>query len=352
MNDTILSKRQKAILNIISSQDEVSREEIAQQLASGYEVSKPTIIRDLDVLIKQGFIRTRGDARAHKYFSATQNPLLKVFDVDEYFKSEPDKRVGVKTTFDFEIFEHLSSLYLDSEKNLLKKTSRSFSKAEQSVDPTIIKRELERFVIELSWKSSQIEGNTYTLLETESLIKDKTLARGKKKEEAVMILNHKAAFETILSHKNDFAVLNISNISQLHNVLVKDLEVTTGLRKHAVGITGTTYRPLDNQHQVREALEKLISIVNKNKNPLEKALIICAMIPYIQPFSDGNKRTARMLANAVLLAADLYPLSYRSVGEDEFKKALILFYEQNSIVYCKKLFIEQFIFANQTYFRS
>ncbi len=324
---------------------------MANQLATEYSVSKATLIRDLTVLLKNRLIRSEGAARARKYHSASHSPLLRVFDVGEYFRSEPDKRVGVKTAFDFGIFERLSNLYLETEITLLQEKSQSFSQATRAIDSTILKRELERFVIELSWKSSKIEGNTYTLLETESLIKDKIEASGKKREEAIMILNHKAAFETILNHRNDFAVLSVSNISQLHNVLVKGLGVTAGLRKHAVGITGTTYRPLSNEHLVREALEKTINVVNKNKNPLEKALIVSAMIPYVQPFSDGNKRTARMLANAVLLAADLYPLSYRSVGEEEFKKALILFYEQNSLVYCKKLFIDQFVFAIKTYFR-
>ena len=102
---------------------------------------------------------------------------------------------------------------------------------------------------------------------------------------------------------------------------------------------------------IREALEKTIDVINKINDPFEKALIAHLMIPYIQPYVDGNKRTARMLTNAILLAYDLYPLSYRSVDEDEFKKALILFYEQLSIVYIKDLFIEQVKFANGNYFQ-
>ncbi len=118
-----------------------------------------------------------------------------------------------------------------------------------------------------------------------------------------------------------------------------------------MGITGTIYQPLDNQFQIQEAMKKLIKVVNKIKNPLEKSLIVNAMIPYIQPFADGNKRTGRMLGNAILLAGDYYPLSYRSVDEDEFKKALILFYEQNSIFHLKKLLTEQLLFVFKTYFR-
>lgn len=82
----------------------------------------------------------------------------------------------------------------------------------------------------------------------------------------------------------------------------------------------------------------------------EKALVLLAMISYIQPFGDGNKRTARMLSNAVLLANDYYPLSYRSVDEVEYKEALLLFYEQNNLFHLKRIFVEQQKFAIENYF--
>ncbi len=123
-----------------------------------------------------------------------------------------------------------------------------------------------------------------------------------------------------------------------------------GLRKTPVGIVGTNYRPLDNQHQIKEAVEKLVKIINKLKNPIEKALTTVIMISYIQPFEDGNKRTGRILANAILLANNYCPLSYRSIDEAEYKKAVIIFYENNSLAYFKELFIEQFNFAVDKYF--
>jgi len=219
------------------------------------------------------------------------------------------------------------------------------------LSPDILKRELERFGIELSWKSSKIEGNTYTLLEAETLIKESKAARGKTNIETLMILNHKQAFEQILKIKKDFKNLSLPLIGKLHQILTKNLSVKTGIRKHAVGITGTTYQPLGNAHQIREAMEKMVSVINTNTSPLEKALIANTMLPYIQPFTDGNKRTGRMLTNAILLAYDYYPLSYRSVDEDEFKKALIIFYEQGTIYHFKNLFLDQLIFSYNTYFK-
>ena len=351
MNDTILIQRQKYILNLINQSEGLLREEIQKKIELLYPVSRVTLIRDLNILLKNNLIKSQGLARATKYFAGEMNRLLRKFDIDRYFYEDSDNRKDTKKTFDFEILQNLHNLFSKGETEMLHKLCHSFQKETDKLNPDILKRELERFVIELSWKSSKIEGNTYSLLETESLIKEQKQVVGKSKDEAIMILNHKIVFEEILKNKNDFKNLSISKINQLHNLLVKNLNVTTGIRKQAVGITGTTYQPLDNEHQLKEVYKKIILIINKNDDVFEKALIAHFMISYIQPYSDGNKRTARMLTNAILLAYDLYPLSYRSVNEDNFKKALILFYEQGSIYEIKKLFIEQLEFANATYFR-
>lgn len=349
MNETI-TPRQARILNFITSSNGIGREAIRVEIEKTYNVSKPTLIRDLNTLQKQKRIKCIGKGPLTKYYPYTVNPLLREFNLDAYFSVDPDKRIA-KRSFDFKIFDYLSRLFTQEELSLLDIYKKSYSQATFHLDPSVLKRELERFTIELAWKSSKIEGNTYTLLETETLIKEQKEAKGKTKEEAIMILNHKSAFDEIVKNRKDFATLSLSIITQLHNVLVKDLRVTTGIRKQAVGITGTTYVPLDNEHQLREVFEKTIMSINTTENIFEKAFIALVMIAYIQPFTDGNKRTARMITNAVLLAHDLYPLSYRSVNEDMFKKALILFYEQGSINEIKRLFIEQVHFANETYFR-
>lgn len=351
MNDTILIPRQKYILNLINQSEGLLREEIQKEIQSLYPISRITLIRDLNILLENKLIKFQGQARATKYFSIEKNIILRKFDINRYFIDDSDNRKNTEKSFNFKIFENLHNLFSQNELETLNKICHSFNKETNKLNPDILKRELERFVIELSWKSSKIEGNTYSLLETESLIKEQKEVTGKSKEDAIMILNHKTAFEEILKNKNDFKNLSISKINQLHNLLIKNLHVTTGIRRQAVGITGTTYQPLDNEHQLREAYEKTVNVINNSKDIFEKALISHFMISYVQPYTDGNKRTSRMLTNAILLAYDLYPLSYRSVNEDDFKKALILFYEQGSIYEIKKLFIEQIKFANETYFR-
>ncbi|MBW7960690.1 Fic family protein [Patescibacteria group bacterium] len=351
MNDTIFTLRQRYLVNLVNQSEGLSRKEIQNGIRSIYPASKITIIRDLNILIKNRSIRKLGRARALKYFPVERNRVLRKFDIDRYFAIEPDQRKNILTRFDFGIFDNLKDLFFQSELDTLKKVCKSFSQKINRLQQDILKRELERFTIELSWKSSKLEGNTYTLLETESLINERRQAKGKTKEEAVMILNHKLAFEKILNNKDQFKELSVSKVNQLHNLLVKDLKISTGIRRQTVGITGTAYIPLDNEYQLKETLEKTLLIANKAKNVFEKALIVLCMISYIQPYSDGNKRVSRMLTNAVLISHDLYPLSYRSVDEDNFKKALILFYEQGSLFELKKIFIEQIRFANKTYFR-
>jgi Fic family protein len=351
MNETVgLSSRQKSILNILAQSDKLSRKQIAKKLSISHPTSKATLARDLATLLKGGRIEALGDGPKRVYQSSISNPLLKYVDLGQYFALDPDDRQDAKTSFNLDIYTELHDLILPEEIEELKTTFRSYTQSTESLDQTIRDRELERFMIELSWKSSKIEGNTYSLLETETLIKENQEAQGHSKSEALMILNHKDAFKTIVKHRSDFRELSLGKVLELHNILVKDLSIVTGIRTHAVGITGTSYRPLDNEWQIKKSLERLISTVNETTHPFEKALIISSMLAYLQPFADGNKRTARMLSNAVLLAYDYFPLSYRSVDENEFKSALVLFYEINNLYRIKRLLLDQYRFALKTYF--
>ena len=352
MNETIgLNQRQKIIFNLLSETEFLSRDLISQKLGKDYLVSKATLARDIQGLVKLKAIKINGSGPKLTYSIMSVHPLLKPVDLEVYFKIDSDNRINIKQSFQFEIFNNLINLINNDEKKTLESIFKSFSQIKRTLDPTILERELERFLIELSWKSSKIEGNTYTLLETEALIKQEKEALGKTKMETEMILNHKRAFKFILENISDFKVLRLNRLLELHNVLTQNLGITSGIRKNAVGITGTLYRPLDNEWQIREMLQKLIVLLNKTKYPLEKALVANSMIAYLQPFADGNKRTARMFSNAILMANDHFPLSYRSVDENEYKESMLLFYETNNLFHVKRLFLEQYRFALETYFR-
>jgi Fic family protein len=187
-------------------------------------------------------------------------------------------------------------------------------------------------------------------LETERLLRESKTAAGKTKEEAVMLLNHKDALRFVLDNPDYLKELTINRIEDIHTLLTKELSVDKGLRHRRVGITGTQYRPLDNEFQIREAMRDTCTLINSRKNVFEQALLALVLLSYIQPFMDGNKRTERITSNALLIANGYCPLSFRTVDSIDYKKAMLIFYEQNNLYAFKQIFINQYEFAVREYF--
>jgi Fic family protein len=165
-----------------------------------------------------------------------------------------------------------------------------------------------------------------------------------------MLLNHKEAIDCIVSNPNYLSPLTISKIEDIHSILIKNLGVDRNIRKGRVGISGTNYRPLDNDYQIKEALQDMCNLVISRNSVFEKALLLLVLISYIHPFVDGNKRTARIISNAILIGNNYCPISFRTVDSVEYKKAMLIFYEQNNITAIKEIFMNQFEFAVSTYF--
>lgn len=344
-----LSKRQIQILKLLSQKD-LTRSEIENYLEKTYSVSKATIVRDLTDLIALKFIEQKSSGPSTFYTIKNLPYDLPLFDLDEYFKVDTDKRKVLDEKFGSTLIDKVGDFFSKEELTVLENTKTSFSKRINSKNDTEIKKELERFVIELSWKSSQIEGNTYTLLDTENLIKNNVEAKNHSELEKQMILNHKYAFDYTLKNPTEFKEFSAKGLDAIHTLVVKNLGISPGLRSHGVGISGTKYLPLDNKYQIEDALAKLEKKLKTLKSPFVKAFGTLLFVSYIQPFADGNKRTARMLSNAILLSNNCYPLSYRSVDEAYYKKAQILFYEQHNIFYFKEIFKEQYKFSVDNYF--
>ena len=273
-------------------------------------------------------------------------------DLATYFDKDIDER-EVQESFNFDLIRDVLpkvEIFTKEELEVLNAAQMEFEKNTEGMTELEYRKEMERLGVDLSWKSSQIEGNTYSLLETERLLKDKKTASGKTKEEAIMLLNHKDALDFVLDVPDYLKELSVHRIEDIHSILTKELEVDRNIRHRRVGITGTNYRPLDNEFQIREALEDTCTLVNGKDNVFEKALLTLVLLSYIQAFVDGNKRTARITSNAVLIANGYCPISFRTVDSIDYKKAMLMFYEQNNIAAFKNIFIEQFLFAVKTYF--
>ena len=314
--------------------------------------SDSTMKRLLSAAVKEGNIETAGRGPATKYKLTPQAHVTMPLDLATYFDKDIDER-EVQESFNFDLIRDVLpkvEIFTKEELEVLNDAQMEFEKNTEGMTELEYRKEMERLGVDLSWKSSQIEGNTYSLLETERLLKDKQTASGKTKEEAIMLLNHKDALDFVLDIPDYLKELSVHRIEDIHSILTKELEVERNIRHRRVGITGTNYRPLDNEFQIREALEDTCTLVNGKDNVFEKAFLTLVLLSYIQAFVDGNKRTARITSNPILIANGYCPISFRTVDSIDYKKALLMFYEQNNIAAFKKIFIEQFLFAVKTYF--
>ena len=344
------NKRQQQIIEFVKQNGPCSSKEIFDRLGESF--SYATLKRILTGLITDNYLLSTGQGKGTKYLLSPAWELICPVDIESYYEKEIAERQIIEN-FNLEVITNVLmkfNSFTVSELEKLELLQKEYKKNIAELSESEYNKELERLAIDLSWKSSQIEGNTYTLLETERLLKEKETASGKTKEEAVMLLNHKDALDFIIEHKDYLSPLTVSKIEDIHSILTKELAVERNLRKRRVGISGTNYKPLDNEFLILEALENTCDVINKKENVFEKALLALVLISYIQPFMDGNKRTARIVSNAILMNNDYCPLSFRTVDSIDYKKAMLIFYEQNNISSFKQIFINQFAFAVKTYF--
>jgi fido (protein-threonine AMPylation protein) len=314
------------------------------------DVTERTLQRDLNELIEQKLIERSGEARAVSY-EVTHAGRININlsgDLLEVLFAEEDRR---PLGYDFDRLTVLAKqpLFSEAEAKQLDTYNAAFQEKLKTAPADIIRRERERITIELSWKSSQFEGNTYSLLETETLLKEGIPAKGKTQEETTMVVNHKKALDFSEKHKDIFASsLQVQTVVELHKLLAEGL-FDYGLRERLVGVTGSVYKPLENKFQLEEELKRLCDVINAKQSIYEKALLAFTYICYLQPFNDGNKRTGRILANAILYANDSFPLSLRAVDVNTYKLAILAFYELGTLGNAKKAFIDQAKFAAENY---
>ncbi len=346
----MLTANEIIIIDYLKSRKESSSKEIFE--GTSIPISYATLKRSLSKLVETNILETKGKGKGTKYLISSIFEVIQPVDIESYYLKEIDER-KIKETFNFSIISEVfakTTIFTALELEKLNHLQLTFEKNITTLSKNEYLKEFERLAIDLSWKSSQIEGNTYSLLETERLLKEKETALGKTKEEATMLLNHKEALDFILENPDYLYPLQINKIEDIHSILIKELNVERNLRKRRVGISGTNYKPLDNEYQIIEALELTCELINKKQNIFEKSLLVLVLISYIQPFMDGNKRTARIVSNAILISNRYCPISFRTVDAIEYKKAMLLFYEQNNISRFKEIFINQFEFAVKTYF--
>lgn len=205
------------------------------------EMSDATIKRVLSKAVKDGMVLVIGKGRATKYRLTPQAHVTMDLNLDTYFDKDVDER-EVQEGFNFELINDILpkvELFAPEELNILNSAQEQFRQHLSEMNDTEYRKEMERLGIDLSWKSSQIEGNTYSLLETERLLREKETASGKTKDEAIMLLNHKDALDFILDVPDYLQPLKVNRIEDIHSILTKELGVERNIRHRRVGITGT-----------------------------------------------------------------------------------------------------------------
>jgi Fic family protein len=346
----MLTQTEKLVLDFVGNHPQSSSMDVHEgaNLACSYATTKRTLTK----LSDKKFLVVLGIGKGTRYSLSPVYNLLVPINLETYYQREIDEREifsGYKSELINETLKDNDVFTLEELQNLVELQAQ-FKNNINQLSESEYKQELERLAIDLSWKSSQIEGNTYSLLETERLLRERETAAGKSKDEAVMLLNHKEALDFIIDQSDYISPITVSKIEDIHSILIKELNIERNLRKSRVGISGTNYKPLDNEFLISEALNDMCALINKKQNVFEKALLTLLLISYIQPFVDGNKRTARIVSNAILIQYGFCPISFRTIDSIEYKKAMLLFYEQNNISAFKKIFIDQFEFAVKTYF--
>lgn len=208
----------------------------------------------------------------------------------------------------------------------LKEASESAIKMGDTLNETIFRR----YLIDFAWASSRMEGNTYTLLDTQALVEHGIEAEGKSKEEAQMVRNHVSAIEYILKHAREIDITPVE-VRGIHSILSHGLlgnpEDEGRTRQLGVAIGRSAYIPAQHPQLLTDGLESICDRAREIKDPYEGSLFLMTEIAYLQPFIDVNKRTARIMANIPLLRAGLCPLSFYGMDDRNYINGLMVFYE-------------------------
>lgn len=334
----------QAILDYVAAHPGLGSDDIRQHVAP--ELSAPTVWRALKRLVEAGHLEVSGKARATRYH------LAGAAVVRAHLETPYNRRRLAVYERDF-IDRYLpgQSFYLnEAVRERLHAAGRPLSAKLPA--GTYARRILEQLLVDLSWASSRLEGNTYDILQTERLIRFGEEAAGKDRREAVMILNHKEAIEYVVDHLADITIsrMDILGIhALLSDGLLIDPAMAGQLRRMPVGISQSSYRPLDDPFVIEEEFDLLIRKAERIDDPFEQSFFLLVHIPYLQAFNDVNKRTSRVAANVPLLKADLAPLSFLTMDDADYVDGLIGVYEVNNVSLLREIYVDAYLASAENY---
>lgn len=341
---------------------------LAELLAAHPKVARRTAQRWLSQWIDDGQLVAMGNGRARRYRIVRAIPdtaSAGAGDFPRFVPVSPDSRdilayldqplearkpVGYQRDF-LDAYQPNRTWYLAEP---LRRQLRTMGETGTATRPagTYVRAILNRLLIDLSWASSHLEGNTYTRLDTRELIEHGRAAPGKAALETQMILNHKAAIELMVENA-DTVEFNRYTLLNLHSALSENLLPNPAdegrIRQHAVEITKSVYRPLAVPVQIDETLSVVLDKASRITDPFEQSFFALVHLPYLQPFADVNKRTSRLAANLPLIRANLCPLTFLDVPEPAYTRAILGVYELTRVELLRDLYLWAYERSTQEY---
>lgn len=320
---------------------------------AGIVINRRTLLRRLNLLIESGRITASGVLKGRLYRPQVAVPpeaasdevpiplsddgsLIRRAVIQPVQSREP---VGYRR--DFLLSYPQSGPYLD---RTVREHLHLIGRAHQGTLPagTFARQVLGRLLIDLSWASSHLEGNTYSLLETERLIAFGQAAEGRDALETQMILNHKQAIEFLVEGVdevdfNSYTVLNLHAI--LSDNLLADPAACGRIRQIPVGISGSVYTPLTAPQLLEEYFQRCLTIAAAIDDPFEQSFFALTHFSYLQAFEDVNKRVARLCANIPLIKGNLCPLSFIDVPKQLYVEGLLGVYELNQVDLLRDIYV-------------
>lgn len=342
---------------------------LADLLALHPGIVRRTTQRWISQLISEGHVVAIGEGRARRYLAVKTSVTVAShtgevtfpayipisadsWDIVAYVNLPVEARKPVGYQYDFlDAYQPNVTWYLSESLRRQLHNMGMTAKADAPAG-TYSRAILNRLLIDLSWASSHLEGNTYSRLDTRELIEHGKAAEGKGAIETQMILNHKTAIELLVENIGT-AGFNRYTLMNLHSALSENLLPNPAdegrIRQHAVDIGKSVYRPLSAPQQIEQALDVLLDKANQITDPFEQSFFVMVHLPYLQPFADINKRTSRLAANLPLFRANLCPLTFLDVPEHAYSRAILGLYELTRVELLRDLYVWAYERSTQEY---
>lgn len=350
-----IEQQYKEIIALLGKHPEgLSRGKISENMR--FSINDKTLQRRLTALFDNGRIARKGERKATRYHPIeasieTNKGHLKDITANIFSSKSQEKLKFLHTPLHAREKVSYNRDFLDSyvpnqNQYVPKKIRESLFQEgkrfdEQLAAGTYAQQICQRLLIDLSYNSSRLEGNTYSRLDTQKLVEEGISAEGKVHEETVMIMNHKEAILFLVENAQDIE-LNSLTIRNLHHLLSQDLltnpEACGNIRVLEVDIGQSTYKPLANPHALKELFELVLQKAKKIKDPFEQSFFLLVHLSYLQAFEDVNKRTSRLSCNIPFIKGNLCPLSFTDVTRDDYTAALLSIYERNDVEPMLELF--------------